>query len=307
MKLKDILKEAVAEISYKKSGLKKPNLADLDKDKEISSYEKKRGAAIEKSMKTEFKTQAPKKEGIRFGNEERPMETMPSLSRSEMVAMNSRNNICKECGASMMYEDKMCAECGYMEEDGDATSLPSSLINGPVKNDEDGYSEGMDHEVSMAQNSLKAIVSAASELMNKMGEEEKDVPAWIQDHITNAANYIQQASQNYHEYGEPKHKDGVNLEDLMEAKISKICIENPIGVISTKIRKPDQIIQPWQFGHGETKATCLWLKNLPLLTPTNIVEGREARVHRMPPGPDRWKERSRTYQGIADAMAAQWG
>jgi hypothetical protein len=105
-----------------------------------------------------------------------------------------------------------------MEEDGDATSLPSSLINGPVKNDEDGYSEGMDHEVSMAQNSLKAIVSAASELMNKMGEEEKDVPAWIQDHITNAANYIQQASQNYHEYGEPKHKDGVNLEDLMEAK-----------------------------------------------------------------------------------------
>jgi hypothetical protein len=218
MKLKDILKEAVAEISYKKSGLKKPNLADLDKDKEISSYEKKRGGAIEKSMKTEFKTQAPKKEGIRFGNEERPMETIPSLSRSEMVAMDSRNNICKECGAPMMYEDKMCAECGYMEEDGDATSLPSSLINGPVKNDEDGYSEGMDHEVSMAQNSLKAIVSAASELMNKMGEEEKDVPAWIQDHITNAANYIQQASQNYHEYGEPKHKDGVNLEDLMEAK-----------------------------------------------------------------------------------------
>jgi hypothetical protein len=218
MKLKDILKEAVAEISYKKSGLKKPNLADLDKDKEISSYEKKRGAAIEKSMKTKFKTQAPKKEGIRFGNEERPMETMPSLSRSEMVAMDSRNNICKECGAAMMYEDKMCAECGYMEEDGDATSLPSSLINGPVKNDEDGYSEGMDHEVSMAQNSLKAIVSAASELMNKMGEEEKDVPAWIQDHITNAENYIYQASKNYHEYSQPQHKDGLALEDLMEKK-----------------------------------------------------------------------------------------
>ena len=220
MKLKDLLKEAVAEISYKKSGLKNPNLADLDKDKNISSWEKKRGGAIEKNMKTEFKSQAPKKEGIRFGNEERPMETMPSLSRSEMSAMDSRNNICKECGASMMYEDKMCSECGYMEmeEDGDATSLPSSLIDGPVKDDEDAYSEAMDHEVSMAQNSLKAIVSAASELINKMGQDEKDIPAWIQDHITNAENYIQQASQNYHEYGEPEHKDGVDLEDLMEAK-----------------------------------------------------------------------------------------
>jgi hypothetical protein len=94
---------------------------------------------------------------------------------------------------------------------------------------------------------------------------------------------------------------------LMNAPIKRIAIENPISVISTKIRKPDQIIQPWQFGHGETKATCLWLKNLPLLEPTDIVDGREARVHRMPPGPDRWKERSRTYQGIADAMAEQWG
>ena len=70
---------------------------------------------------------------------------------------------------------------------------------------------------------------------------------------------------------------------------------------------PHQIIQPWQFGHGETKATCLWLKNLPRLKPTQVVEGREAKVHRMPPGPDRWKERSRTYQGVADAMAQQWG
>ena len=220
MKLKDILKEAVAEISYKKSGLKNPNLADLDKDNEISSWEKKRGGAIEKNMKTEFKSQAPKKEGIRFGNEERPMETMPSLSRSEMSAMDSRNNICKECGASMMYEDKMCSECGYMEmeEDGDATSLPSSLIDGPVKDDEDAYSEAMDHEVSMAQNSLKSIVTAAGELMNKMGEDEKDIPAWIQDHITNAANYIRQASENYHEYSQPEHKDGLALEDLMEEK-----------------------------------------------------------------------------------------
>lgn len=94
---------------------------------------------------------------------------------------------------------------------------------------------------------------------------------------------------------------------LMDAPIPKITIENPISIISSKIRKPDQIIQPWQFGHGETKATCLWLKELPKLIPTNIVEGREAKVHRMPPGPNRWKERSRTYQGIADAMAEQWG
>ena len=94
---------------------------------------------------------------------------------------------------------------------------------------------------------------------------------------------------------------------LMNAPIKRIAIENPISVISSKIRKPDQIIQPWQFGHGEVKATCLWLKNLPKLVPTNIVEGREPKVHRMAPGPDRWKNRSRTYQGIADAFSEQWG
>jgi len=93
---------------------------------------------------------------------------------------------------------------------------------------------------------------------------------------------------------------------LMDAPIEKIAIENPVSVISSRIRRPDQIIQPWQFGHGETKATCLWLKNLPLLTPTDIVSGREQRVHRMPPGPNRWRERSRTYRGIAAAMAEQW-
>ncbi len=87
----------------------------------------------------------------------------------------------------------------------------------------------------------------------------------------------------------------------------KICIENPISILSSYWRKPDQIIQPWMFGHGETKATCLWLKNLPKLVPTNVVEGREARVHKMAPGPNRWKDRSRTYQGIASAMAEQWG
>ena len=89
--------------------------------------------------------------------------------------------------------------------------------------------------------------------------------------------------------------------------IPKIAIENPVCIMSSIWRKPDQIIQPWQFGHGETKATCLWLRGLPLLTPTNIVEGRENRVHRMPPSRDRWKLRSTTFQGIADAMANQWG
>ena len=97
------------------------------------------------------------------------------------------------------------------------------------------------------------------------------------------------------------------VRDLMAAPIERICIENPVSIISSRIRKPDQLIQPWQYGHGETKTTCLWLKNLPPLVPTNIVDGREARVHKMPPGPNRWRERSRTFQGIADAMAQQWG
>lgn len=93
---------------------------------------------------------------------------------------------------------------------------------------------------------------------------------------------------------------------LMDSDIPRIAIENPVSIISSRIRKPDQIIHPWMFGHGETKATCLWLKNLPLLQPTKVVEGREQRIHRMAPGPNRWKERSKTYQGIADAMAQQW-
>lgn len=97
------------------------------------------------------------------------------------------------------------------------------------------------------------------------------------------------------------------VQRLLDAPIERIALENPISIISSHIRKPDQIIQPWQFGHGETKATCLWLKNLPLLAPTDIVEGREARVHRMPPSADRWKKRSETYLGIAAAMAEQWG
>jgi site-specific DNA-cytosine methylase len=94
---------------------------------------------------------------------------------------------------------------------------------------------------------------------------------------------------------------------LLSAKIDRIALENPISIISSKVRKPDQIIQPWQFGHGETKATCLWLKNLPALVPTEVVEGREHRIWKMPPSEHRWKIRSKTFQGIADAMAAQWG
>lgn len=110
-----------------------------------------------------------------------------------------------------------------------------------------------------------------------------------------------------------KRESGVQQEALkfvralMAAPIPRICIENPVSIISSQIRKPDQIIQPWQFGHGETKATCLWLKGLPTLRPTHIVEGREPRIHHMPPSKDRWRERSRTYAGIADAFASQWG
>lgn len=94
---------------------------------------------------------------------------------------------------------------------------------------------------------------------------------------------------------------------LAKASIPRIAIENPVCIMSSLYRKPDQVIQPWQFGHGETKATCLWLKNLPPLKATNVVDGRENRVHRMPPSPDRWKLRSKTYDGIAQAMAEQWG
>ena len=86
-----------------------------------------------------------------------------------------------------------------------------------------------------------------------------------------------------------------------------VAIENPVGVMSTIYRKPDQIIQPWQFGHGETKATCLWLKNLPLLKSTDIIAGREQRIWKLPPSKDRAKLRSKTYPGIAQAMAEQWG
>lgn len=94
---------------------------------------------------------------------------------------------------------------------------------------------------------------------------------------------------------------------LAKADIPRIAIENPVCIMSSLYRKPDQIIQPWQFGHGETKATCLWLKGLTPLRPTNIVSGRSDRIHRLPPSADRWKIRSATYAGIAEAMADQWG
>jgi hypothetical protein len=89
--------------------------------------------------------------------------------------------------------------------------------------------------------------------------------------------------------------------------IPKACFEHPVSVMSSLFRKPDQTVQPHWFGHGETKALCLWLRGLPPLTPTNPVDGRVARVHKMPPHPDRWRDRSRTYAGLAAAMAAQWG
>lgn len=97
---------------------------------------------------------------------------------------------------------------------------------------------------------------------------------------------------------------------LLNAPIKRIAIENPIMHSHARrlIRTPyTQIIQPWQFGHGETKATCLWLKNLPMLRPTNVVSGRVGRIHHLPPTPDRWKLRSETYSGIAQAFATQWG
>ena len=113
-------------------------------------------------------------------------------------------------------------------------------------------------------------------------------------------------------YFEQKIKDGRQQSSIdffmkmINLPCDKIAVENPIGIMSSKYRKPDQIIQPWQFGHGETKATCLWLKGLPKLTPTNIVEGREQRIWKMPPSKDRAKLRSKTYSGIAEALAVQF-
>lgn len=97
------------------------------------------------------------------------------------------------------------------------------------------------------------------------------------------------------------------VRELLSAPIPRIAVENPVSIIASRIRPPDQTIQPWQFGHGECKATCLGLKGLPPLRPTAIVPGREQRIHMLPPSPDRWKLRSATFPGIAQAMASQWG
>lgn len=112
----------------------------------------------------------------------------------------------------------------------------------------------------------------------------------------------------YFKYKQKEQQEALDFViKLLNAPIEKIALENPISVISTKVRKPDQIIQPWMFGHGETKSTCLWLKNLPKLQPTDVVEGRECNILKYSPSPDRWKKRSVTYEGIAKAMAEQWG
>ena len=120
--------------------------------------------------------------------------------------------------------------------------------------------------------------------------------------------YLAVSGARWFKYREKEQIEALDfVSSLMLASIPMIAIENPVSIISTKLRKPDQIIQPWMFGHGETKTTCLWLKGLPLLKPTDIVSGRYNRIHRESPCPSRWKNRSRTYEGIARAMAEQWG
>lgn len=123
-----------------------------------------------------------------------------------------------------------------------------------------------------------------------------------------SCRYLTVAGARWFKGREKEQAEAVEfVKRLAASKIYAKAIENPIGVLSTKWRKPDQIIQPWMFGCGETKATCLWLENLPKLVPTKIVDGREGRVWKEPPSPDRWKNRSRTYEGVAEAMAEQWG
>jgi hypothetical protein len=120
--------------------------------------------------------------------------------------------------------------------------------------------------------------------------------------------YLASSGARWWLFREKEQREALNfVRRLLSAPVPRIALENPIGAISTQIRRPNQVIQPWQFGHGETKATCLWLKGLPLLESTRICKERRARVHREAPSPQRWKNRSRTLQGIADAMAKQWG
>lgn len=148
-------------------------------------------------------------------------------------------------------------------------------------------------------------------------------PEWhIQDDYRNAIRYdkwdlliafppcthLSSSGARWFKFKEKEQIEAINFFiGIYKKEVGKIAIENPIGIMSTKLRKPDQIIQPWMFGHGETKSTCLWLKNLPKLQPTNIVEGREQKIWRMAPSPERAKLRSKTFPGIAKAMAEQWG
>ncbi len=121
------------------------------------------------------------------------------------------------------------------------------------------------------------------------------------DLSVSGARYFERKKMNGSQYASASF-----FMQLIKSGIPKIAVENPVCIMSSLYRKPDQIVQPWYFGHGETKATCLWLTKLPNLRPTKVVEGREARIHKMPPSKDRWKLRSITYQGLADAMADQW-
>jgi hypothetical protein len=120
--------------------------------------------------------------------------------------------------------------------------------------------------------------------------------------------YLAVSGARWFKYREIEQKKAISFfMKIINAPINQIAVENPISIMSTRYRKPDQIIQPWMFGHGETKATCLWLKNLTPLKPTNIVSGREHRIHKMPPSKNRKRDRSITFPGIASAMAEQWG
>lgn len=133
--------------------------------------------------------------------------------------------------------------------------------------------------------------------------------AWHQIHFFPPCTHLAVSGARWFPEKRADGRQGAAIQFFMACALNECprwSIENPIGIMSTLYRKPDQIIQPFQYGHGETKATCLWLKGLPLLVPTDIVEGREARIHRMAPGPDRSKERSKTYPGIARAMSVQW-
>jgi hypothetical protein len=119
--------------------------------------------------------------------------------------------------------------------------------------------------------------------------------------------YLARSGARWHR-GKPEQTEAVLfVRQLYECDIPRVCIENPIGMLTSLWRRSDQVVQPWWFGHGEVKATALWLKNLPLLRPTHVVSGRVPRVHYVGPGPNRWRERSRTLEGLARAMADQWG